>query len=62
MSRSKSYSGYRSFQYLTAGADYRTFGLADEVNRVEPFRVSLNEPEERRFQDLLDSTVLISLH
>ena len=28
------YTGYRSFQYLEAGVDYREFKLAREVERV----------------------------
>ena len=62
MSLTKRYDGYRSFQYLTEGADYRPFQLADEVNRVEPFVVPLTHEEEKRATDLLDSSVLISLH
>ena len=30
----KRYNGYRSFQYLEAGVDYREFKLAREVDRV----------------------------
>lgn len=62
MSRSKSYDGYRSFQYLTEGADYRPFALAEQENRVQPFRFSLSDTEESHFQELLDSTIMVSLH
>ena len=31
----KRYTGYRSFQYLEAGADYEEFKLAREVERVQ---------------------------
>ncbi len=62
MSLRKRYDGYRSFQYLTPGADYREFELAPEMDRVEPHRVPLDDSEEARANDLLKSTVLISLH
>jgi membrane dipeptidase len=35
--KQKEYHGYRSFQYLEPGADYRPFHLAQEIDRVEPF-------------------------
>ncbi|MFC1661308.1 dipeptidase, partial [Gemmatimonadota bacterium] len=62
MSLSKSYDGYRSFQYLEAGRDYRPFDLAEEVDRVDPYLVPLSEEEEARVRELLGSTVMISLH
>jgi len=62
MSLKKSYDGYRSFQYLEAGKDYRPFELAREVARVEPFTVPLTEEEEARAEGLLDTSILVSLH
>jgi hypothetical protein len=62
MSRFKRYEGYRSFQYLTAGKDYRAFDLAPEPDRVEPYRVPLTKEEEERAGGLLDRFVLVSLH
>jgi membrane dipeptidase len=62
MSLSKNYSGYRSFDYLEEGVDYKSIPLVPEVNRVEPYRVPLDEGEEVRVRGLLDDTVLISLH
>tara|TARA_Y100000590_G_scaffold197212_2_gene223977 strand:- start:1110 stop:2342 length:1233 start_codon:yes stop_codon:yes gene_type:complete len=58
----KRYDGYRSFQYLTAGRDYRSFDLCPELDRVESFRVPLTVDEEARAKDLLEKTILISLH
>jgi len=62
MSIQKSYDGYRSFQYLEAGRDYKAFDLAKEVDRVEPFLVPLTAEEESRVTKLLEDTVLVSLH
>ena len=58
----KRYDGYRSFQYLEAGRDYPSFELAEEVGRVEPWRVPLDEEEEARAGRLLDELLMISLH
>jgi membrane dipeptidase len=62
MSLTKKYDGYRSFQYLEPGKDYQPFALAPEVNRVEAFLVPLSEEEEARAKDLLDTSILVSLH
>jgi membrane dipeptidase len=48
MSLKKNYGGYRSFQYLEAGKDYKPFDLAREVDRVEPFLLPLTKEEEAR--------------
>jgi membrane dipeptidase len=62
MSLEKNYGGYRSFEYLEAGTDYRPFSLTREPNRVEPFTVPLTQEEEARATRLLQETVLVSLH
>jgi membrane dipeptidase len=62
MSLTKNYDGYTSFGYLEAGRDYRPFELADRVPRVEPYLVPLSAEEEARATELVESTVLISLH
>lgn len=62
MSPNKRYAGYRSFEYLEPGKDYRAFDLADEVDRVEPYRVSLAEEEEARVDEIVEEHPMISLH
>jgi membrane dipeptidase len=62
MSLEKVRSGYRSFQYLEEGKDYRPFTPTDELRRVEPFTVPLTDDQEARARKLLEDTVLISLH
>lgn len=62
MSGSSRGDAYRSFQYLEPGRDYRLFQLADQVGRVEPYRVPLSEAEEDRVARLIDSSVVLSLH
>jgi membrane dipeptidase len=56
------YDGYRSFQYLEAGVDYRPFDLAKEVGRVPSRRVDVSAEQEERVQRLLDENTVISLH
>ncbi|HVA90477.1 MAG TPA: membrane dipeptidase [Chloroflexota bacterium] len=62
VNRSKSYTGYRSFQYLEPHVDYRPFQLAREVGRVEPYVVPVTEAQEREVQELLAENTIISLH
>jgi membrane dipeptidase len=61
-SRRKRYTGYRSFQYLEPGVDYREFKLAREVDRVPSRRVEVSAEQESRVQRLLDACLVVSLH
>jgi membrane dipeptidase len=56
------YDGYRSFQYLRPGVDYREFELAAEINRVPSMRLDVSPVDEQRVQRLLSENVVISLH
>ena len=56
------YSGYKSFQYLEPGVDYRNFEIAKEVGRVEPYQIPLSEPEEKRANELYRKCIVIALH
>ena len=56
------YTGYRSFQYLEPGVDYKPFNLAKEVGRVEPYIYPVSEQQERRVQHLLGEHIVVSLH
>ena len=62
MSLRKQDPGYRSFQYLEPGKDFRPFEWTREIGRVEPFLLPLTEEEEARATRLLETTVLVSLH
>ena len=62
MGRNKKYSGYKSFQYLEPGLDYQKFKLAKEINRVEPYVIPLSKTEEERVEEIIEKTVMISLH
>ena len=58
----KRYNGYRSFQYLEPGVDYREFKLAREVDRVASSKVEVSSQQEARVQRLLDQCLVVSLH
>ena len=62
MGGSKHYDGYRSFDYLEAGVDYRAFELAPQIGRVEPYVLPLDEGQDARARALLEASVAISLH
>jgi membrane dipeptidase len=58
----KVYDGYTSFSYLEAGADYKAFDLADQLERVPPYRVPLTDEEEARVQALAERCLFVSMH
>lgn len=56
------YTGYRSFDYLEAGTDYRKFDLAKELDRAPSRKVEVSDAEEARVQRILTGELAISLH
>ncbi len=58
----KDYNGYKSFDYLEAGKDYKPYKLAKEIGRVEPFNYPVSEEEEAKVQEILQEDLIISLH
>jgi membrane dipeptidase len=62
MSRAGRYRGYRSYSYLAPGRDYPVFELAAEIDRVAPYASGLSAEQRSRADELLASSVVISLH
>jgi membrane dipeptidase len=62
MSKTKKYSGYQAWQFLTPGLDYKVFPLRREIVEewVETVPLSLNE--EDRLTDLIEHHIVIDLH
>lgn len=60
--KKKNYKGYRSFEYLEAGVDYKQFKLAKEVERVPYYKLPVTDEEEARVQRLFEENITISLH
>lgn len=58
----KNYGGYRSYEYLEPGRDYKAFKLAPELNRVNSTRIELSSEETDRARRLFEQNVVISLH
>src|SRR6266566_3366175 len=56
------YEGYKSFDYLEPGTDYREFKLAKELDRVPSRKVDVNDSQEERVWRLLDQNLAVSLH
>jgi membrane dipeptidase len=60
--KTKSYSGYRSYEYLEPGVDFKPYKLAKEIGRVDPYVVSVSEEQESLVQEILDEDTVVSLH
>ena len=58
----KTYDGYKSYQNLEPGVDYRPFKLAKEVGRVEPYVYPASEEQEHSVQQLLAENIIVSAH
>ena len=58
----KAYRGYRSFEYLEEGTDYRKFALAAETDRVPSSTYPLSDAEERRVAAIFEHDPIVSMH
>ncbi|WP_040213420.1 dipeptidase [Clostridium polynesiense] len=56
------YKGYKSYEYLDKNKDYKSFELSDELNRVEPYFIPLNEEQEKKVKRIIANHPVISLH
>lgn len=60
--QNKKYNGYKSFQYLEEGADYKPFKLAKQVNRVPSPKVEVTADQEAHVKKIFEQNLAISLH
>ncbi len=60
--KQKRYDGYKSFQYLEAGVDYKVFDLVPELNRVPSRQVEVTPEQAARVQRIFDEHLVVSLH
>ncbi len=60
--KQKNYRGYKSFQYLEAGVDYKEFKLAKEFGQFPSYVIPVTEEEEARVKRIFEENVVISLH
>ena len=62
MGRNKKYDGYKPYQYLEPGRDYREFKLRRAVIPEWWEPVPLSKTEEERFEKVMESNIVIDLH
>jgi membrane dipeptidase len=62
MGRNKKYDGYKAFQYLEPGIDYKEFKLRKEIINEWWEPVSLSKTENERFEQLIEKSIVIDLH
>jgi len=62
MGRNKKYEGYKPYQYLEPGRDYREFKLRRAVIPEWREPVPLSKTEEERFEKIMESNIVIDLH
>jgi membrane dipeptidase len=58
----KRYNGYTSYQYLEPNVDYKTFELAEQLNRVPSRQVEVSDEQEARVAAIFRDNLVISLH
>ncbi|OJX65598.1 MAG: diguanylate cyclase [Micrococcales bacterium 73-13] len=56
------YRGYRSFDYLRPGEDYKAYELTPEIDRLPLHDLGLTEQQRDRAERLLQDSLVISLH
>ena len=62
MGKKKNYEGYKAFDYLDTGRDYKEYKLCAGADRVPPFFVPLLSGEEERYETLIERSTVISVH
>ena len=58
----KNYDGYRSYQYLEAGVDYKEYELVKQLDRVPSRQVEVTTEQAERVARLMNDNLVISLH
>ncbi|WP_142825876.1 dipeptidase [Planococcus soli] len=58
----KNYDGYKSFQYLEAGTDYKEYKLSKENDRVAPYDYPVSAAEEEQVQTIMEEDYMVSMH
>ena len=62
MGRNKRYSGYKAYQYLEPGVDYREFRLRKAIKEEWAHKVPLSKAEEERVEEIIEKNIVIDLH
>ena len=62
MGRGKKYSGYKAYDYLAPGADYKAFKFRDPTPKDWSYLVPLSKAEEERVEEFIEKNIIIDLH
>ncbi|MFQ5821023.1 MAG: membrane dipeptidase, partial [Candidatus Heimdallarchaeota archaeon] len=62
MGRNKKYSGYKAYQYLKPGVDYKVFKLREAIKEDWAYTVPLMKSEEDRVEEIIEKNIVIDLH
>lgn len=62
MGMNKKYKGYKAYDYLEKGVDYRAFELCDGDKIFPEYLIPLNKEQEERVQRLAKENIYISIH
>ncbi|MFX0125251.1 MAG: dipeptidase [Candidatus Hodarchaeota archaeon] len=62
MGRNKNYNGYKAYQYLTPGIDYKVFTFREAIKEEWAYMVPLSKLEEERAEQILEKNIVIDLH
>lgn len=62
MGRGKKYTGYKAYDYLTPGIDYRVFKMREATKKEWEYKVPLSKAEEERVEEIIEKNILIDLH
>ncbi|MBN2231176.1 MAG: membrane dipeptidase [Candidatus Thorarchaeota archaeon] len=62
MGKRKEYSGYKAYDYLTPGVDYKEFKLREATRKDWEYKVPLSKAEEERVDEIFEKNIVIDLH
>ncbi len=62
MGNEKKYDGYKAYDYLEPGLDYKEFKLTRATDRITPYVVPLSKNEEDRFEEFIEKNIIVDLH
>ncbi len=62
MGKGKKYTGYKAYDYLTPGIDYKEFKLREATLKKWEYKVPLSKTEEERVEEIFEKNIVIDLH
>ncbi|MGM0717957.1 MAG: dipeptidase [Halobacteriota archaeon] len=62
MGSNKQYDGYKSYDYLAVGDDYRAFTLPERHSGFDPYEIPLTDEETERAREVAADNYVVSFH